>query len=304
MKRVIYLSWFKRLLDRLVTEENEDSEKVSNQNDQHANAKEEQGEKERPTFRFPIITDAEIYGWDDDEENIQITKTKNVPIKTTTIDEFEPIPLYQNERWPGKDVQTNIHRAGKKNNQKKIVEQEIIDEPIEHKPIIKKSRSFSPTKVPSPIYGFSNNKPSKMYEAEVEAGKEETNNFKEEPMYNSEPVEPNDDIFTMQEIDIPSIKEEPVLEPYQETIVEPEVMAEETIEEEKDFIEQEHRTQNQEPEQELEQEPRTRTKNKQRRTRTARTRTQNQNQLTTQPLMNNSQKLVKRKKNASFLLMY
>ena len=79
MKRVICLSWFKRLLDRLVTEENEESEKASNQNDQHANATEEQEEKERPTFRFPIITDAEIYGWDDDGEITQITKTKNVP---------------------------------------------------------------------------------------------------------------------------------------------------------------------------------------------------------------------------------
>ena len=117
MKRVIVLSWFKRLLDRLVTEDKEDSEKASNQNDQHANATEEQEEKERPTFRFPIITDAEIYGWDDDEENTQITKTKSVPVKTT-IDEFETVPLYQNERWPGKDVQTNIHRAGKKNDQK------------------------------------------------------------------------------------------------------------------------------------------------------------------------------------------
>ncbi len=81
MKRVICLSWFKRLLDRLVTDEKEDSEIASSQNDQHANATEEQEEKERPTFRFPIITDAEIYGWDDDEENTQITKTKNVPLK-------------------------------------------------------------------------------------------------------------------------------------------------------------------------------------------------------------------------------
>ena len=130
MKRVICLSWFKRLLDRLVTDEKEDSEIASSQNDQHAYATEEQEEKERPTFRFPIITDAEIYGWDDDEENTQITKTKNVPLKT--IDEFETVPLYQNERWPGKDVQTNIHRAGKKNTRKNIVvEQEIIDEPIE-----------------------------------------------------------------------------------------------------------------------------------------------------------------------------
>ena len=241
MKRVICLSWFKRLLDRLVTEEKEDSEITSNQNDQHANATEAQEEKERPTFRFPIITDAEIYGWDDDEEDTQITKTKNVPIKT--IDEFETVPLYQNERWPGKDVQTNIHRAGNNNHQKNpVVEQEIIDEPIERKPIIKGSRGFSPSKVPSPIYGFSKNKPSKM-EAKVEVIKEEINNFQEEPVYNSEPVEPNDELFTQQELDIPIIKEEPVLNHYRESIVEPEVMAEETIEnethEEEHLIEQE-----------------------------------------------------------------
>ena len=165
MKRVIYLSWFKRLLDRLVSdEEKEDSEKAYNQNDQHANAIEEQEEKERPTFRFPIITDAEIYGWDDDGENTQITKPKKEPVKTT-IDEYETVPLYQNERWPGRDVQTNIHKAGKKNDKKNIsVEPEIIDEPVERKPINKGMRGFSPTKVPSPIYGFTNSKLSKINE--------------------------------------------------------------------------------------------------------------------------------------------
>ena len=46
-----------------------EARKASNQHEQQANSTEEQEEKERPTFRFPIITDAEIYGWDDDDEN-------------------------------------------------------------------------------------------------------------------------------------------------------------------------------------------------------------------------------------------
>ena len=90
---MICLSWFKRIIDRLVTEKDEESEEAFEQTDEYANATEEQEEKERPSFRFPIITDAEIYGWDEDEEDTQIEKTKNVPEKTNeTIDEFETVP--------------------------------------------------------------------------------------------------------------------------------------------------------------------------------------------------------------------
>ena len=81
----------------------------------------------------------------------------------------------------------SIEPVRKTIRKKTVVEQEIIDEPIEHKPIMKGMRSFSPTKVPSPIYGFGNNKPHKMYETKIEVGKEETNHFKEESIYNSEP---------------------------------------------------------------------------------------------------------------------
>ena len=51
-------------------------------------------------------------------------------------------------------------------------------------------------------------------------------------MNNSEPVEPNEELFTQQELDRPIINEEPVLDHYRESIVEPEVIAEETIVEE------------------------------------------------------------------------
>ncbi|QUW22742.1 DNA translocase FtsK [Sporosarcina sp. Marseille-Q4063] len=214
------MSWFKRILDRLVTDKDEEGEEAFDQNGEHANATVETEEKERPTFRFPIITDAEIYGWDEDEENTQITKTKNVSEKT--IDEFETVPLYQNERWPGKDVPTNIHRAGKKQKEKNItVETETNDYPIEQKSSIKGTRGFSPTHVPSPIYGFANRKPAVGFKKEVEVVKEETK-------------------FTLQNTDVPTIKDElAFLDSYRESILEPEAMVKELHEEETNQVKEE-----------------------------------------------------------------
>jgi DNA segregation ATPase FtsK/SpoIIIE, S-DNA-T family len=230
---VICLSWFKRIIDRLVTEKDEESEEAYDQNGEDAIATVEEEERERPTFRFPIITDAEIYGWDEDEENTQITKTKNVPEKT--IDEFETVPLYQNERWPGKDVTTNIHRAGNQTNihrpgkQKEkisaIEKEETIDYPIESKPSIKGTRSFNPTHVPSPIYGFSNRKPKVGFKKEVEVVNEKT--------ISTEPEKPLDNKFTLQNTDVPNIEDKQTfLDSYQESILEPEAMVEESHEEE------------------------------------------------------------------------
>lgn len=231
---MIYLSWFKRILDRLVIEKDEESEEAFVQNGEHANATVEQEEIERPTFRFPIITDAEIYGWDEDEdeEKTQIIKTKNVPEKT--IDElFETVPLYQNERWPGKDVQTNIHRAGKQKEKNSIVETETIDYPIENTPSINKvKRSFSPTHVPSPIYGFSNRKPSVEFKKEVEVVKGKTE-------FTTEPVKPLKDKFTLENSDVSTIGDgQSFLDSYQESILEPEAMVEELHEETNQFKEE------------------------------------------------------------------
>ena len=69
-------------------------------------------------------------------------------------------------------------------------------------------------------------------EATVEVDKKKTNIFQDEQTYNSEPVEPNEEIFTQEELDRPIINEEPVLDRYRESIVVPEAIVEESIEKE------------------------------------------------------------------------
>ena len=69
MERVIVLSWFKTIVDRLFgpDEDNNkvepDYEKTENEIDESLNKIET---KNNTSFRFPIISDAEIYGWDDE----------------------------------------------------------------------------------------------------------------------------------------------------------------------------------------------------------------------------------------------
>ncbi|WP_210468539.1 DNA translocase FtsK [Sporosarcina sp. 6E9] len=228
------MSWFKRIIDRLVTEKDEDSEEAFNENAENANATVKQEVKERPTFRFPIITDAEIYGWDEDEATTQIEKTKNVPEKTNeTIDEFETVPLYQNERWPGRDVTTNIHRARKQTEKKRTIETETIDIPIESKPSIKSTRSFNPTHVPSPIYGFSNRKPTVGFKKEVEI-------VEEKSKITTEPKKPMEDELTLQNLDVSTIEDKQTfLDSNQDAILETEATVEESYEEETNQINEE-----------------------------------------------------------------
>lgn len=126
----------------------------------------EQDRAEKPAFRFPIITDAEIYGWEPDPEN-ERRKADNL-ITDLDDDDFTPVPLYKNERWPGGNEKPRIYRATAPS--KYNVKQEKTSEPLSKrrtetadesetvkKTIIQKrsSRPFTPTEVPSPVYGYS-----------------------------------------------------------------------------------------------------------------------------------------------------
>ena len=83
MKRVIVLSWFKTIVDRLFGPD-EDNNKVELEYEETENEIDESlnkiETKNSTSFRFPIISDAEIYGWDDEpatEVDIQKSHTEN-----------------------------------------------------------------------------------------------------------------------------------------------------------------------------------------------------------------------------------
>ncbi|WP_381426452.1 DNA translocase FtsK [Sporosarcina thermotolerans] len=131
--------------------------------------------KEKPAFRFPIITDAEIYGWEPDSEN----DSNEIGTLTTKLDDeedFKPIPLYKNERWPSEKEKGKIHRAttSSKYLTNRVIETDLnqvnsITEKEESRKttVIKQNkRPFTPTTVPSPVYGYM--KPTKRRESTLE----------------------------------------------------------------------------------------------------------------------------------------
>ncbi|MCG3089446.1 DNA translocase FtsK [Sporosarcina cyprini] len=175
MERVIMLTWFKRVLNRIVKSdkdyetdtENEIEYEYEYEHEQVTNEHQQERESDRerthpPSFRFPIITDAEIYGWDD-EEPIDRLKPSAPPQEMLEDDGFEPVPLYQNERWPGKNERVTIHRTETERRLDKSALRmtgatiEAATEPKQEKkekvkPV--RNRPFTPTQVPSPVYGF------------------------------------------------------------------------------------------------------------------------------------------------------
>lgn len=143
----------------------------------------EQERFEKPAFRFPIITDAEIYGWEPDQEN-ERRKADNL-ITELDDDEFTPVPLYKNDRWPGGNEKPTIHRATAplKYNRKQETKTEpapkqraVTKEKTEpdKTTIIQKrsSRPFTPTEVPSPIYGYSRPKKNQFEDLQLEKTEE------------------------------------------------------------------------------------------------------------------------------------
>lgn len=165
---MIFLNWFNRLKNRLFSEENESLDKQSEQYDELNEPEDETGQlesNEKPIFRFPIITDSEIYGWEEDGSSPEREYTETVT--DLEEDDFEPIPFYQNDRWSKNDIPTKIYRSNttfdnmeqvdrKKDSSVRKDERSIESiEPV--KPIEKLAiKKFNPTKVPSPIFGFSN----------------------------------------------------------------------------------------------------------------------------------------------------
>lgn len=148
----------------------------------------EKNQAEKPAFRFPIITDAEIYGWEPDPEN-ERRKADNL-ITELDDDDFKPVPLYKNDRWPGGNEKPTIHRATAPLKYTKKQEMNMEPAPKSRtaeldetepskKTIIQKrsNRPFTPSEVPSPIYGYSrpkNDRFETLQREEVETATEES----------------------------------------------------------------------------------------------------------------------------------
>ncbi|MGG0644784.1 DNA translocase FtsK [Sporosarcina gallistercoris] len=156
------MSWIKKTMGRLFgsqsDEELEDTaDHVYEQEQPH-----DEIPPQRPAFRFPMITDAEIYGWDEHSDEPVHIKHQDTPL-VEKEDTSENIPLYKNNRWPSEPPAGEIHRAGNRTKYKelpKIAKPAIskLDKPAGRKTEIVKQRTnkpFTPTEVPSPVYGFS-----------------------------------------------------------------------------------------------------------------------------------------------------
>lgn len=224
MKRVIYLSWLRDMKRRL-QEMTEGTDKIdllyeqtttekNNENttekriEEHA---EEHDENKKANFRFPIVSDYEIYGWEPQVH--QDEHTKDYLQEETEEQRYEIIPLEDNERWPGRYGNGGtIYRAetkrdfahiipptseplplpfsGRKHERTQHSEPQRIEplermranqqpqtppptqrpeEPVKQDKPKKIRRPFTPTAVPSPIYGLRNSSPiSEAMEAVIE----------------------------------------------------------------------------------------------------------------------------------------
>ena len=228
MKRVIYLSWLRNMKRRLqqmqegsekenplyeqsTTENNmEKNNENQNQNQiKNQNLNEDLDENKKTNFRFPIVSDYEIYGWEPQIHHDEYTKDYLQEEAATQEDAYEILPLEQNERWPGRyERGGNVYRAeakrdfahiipptssplplpfsGRKHDRTLHAEPQRIEpyesrrpeleepyqpkeEPVKVEKPKKFRKPFTPTHVPSPIYGLNTSSPiSEAMESVIE----------------------------------------------------------------------------------------------------------------------------------------
>lgn len=169
---MILLSKFKRFLNRFFGQSDDSheshlavEEEIAEQHDDDDDMVEIK--RERPSFQFPIITDAEIYGWDE--------PTLQREPEQPRLDEgdYEPIPLYENERWPIDELPQQVFRAGSDlkyeseqvENQTFYAHAEIEEVRPKKKSSVQKmtNKRFIPTTVPSPIHGYATKKKMELH---------------------------------------------------------------------------------------------------------------------------------------------
>lgn len=167
------LNWLKKLF---ASEEKEYEEEYKEQQQiVHSKAK-------KTPFRFPLISDEEknetLYGYPKEEKIVETYKEEPY------FKEPEYKPLHTQNLWQQRAQPTVIHRA-----EKKIVEEKkVVDTPV----INRKKRAFTPTEVPSPIYGYSKTTiDNKVKEKEILVEKEQkTDTVSSEVLFNPEPISP------------------------------------------------------------------------------------------------------------------
>ncbi|MGN7410480.1 DNA translocase FtsK [Sporosarcina sp. SAFN-010] len=159
------MSWIKKTMGRMFGSQSDETIEDLNTESPELEQPQEPNPPQRPAFRFPMITDAEIYGWDEDpDEPVQI-KQQVAPLVEKDAPS-ESIPLYKNNRWPAEPPIGEIHRAGNRTKYKELTEKNRTVKPelektVKRKTEIVKQRTnkpFTPTEVPSPVYGFSQQK--------------------------------------------------------------------------------------------------------------------------------------------------
>lgn len=175
---MIALSFFKKIVNRLFGPDDDD--KVENIYEEPEGKYDEVPEnhdtKQGPLFRFPIISDAEIYGWDD-EPTPERERPKATVLAEESEEDYETIPLYENERWKGDRSVGTIYKAGsalkygvETGRQQSILRtSSTISEKKQvaqtNESVQKRSnRPFIPTTVPSPVHGYTPVKKEKIAE--------------------------------------------------------------------------------------------------------------------------------------------
>ncbi|MCM3637111.1 FtsK/SpoIIIE domain-containing protein [Sporosarcina luteola] len=180
------MTWIKKMMNRIFeADKNEEFEEAFEDIEYEEQIEKDQTKTEKPAFRFPIITDAEIYGWEPDPEN-ERRKADNL-ITELDDDDFTPVPLYKNDRWPGGNEKPTIHRATAPLKYNTKQESNSVPSPkartvkadeteTNKKTIIQKrsNRPFTPTEVPSPVYGYSRPKIDRFEDHQLGDRKEAT----------------------------------------------------------------------------------------------------------------------------------
>jgi len=99
MKRVIVLSWFNTLKNRLFGPDDSNRDEVvyeEPKNDYEVDETIEQSNRRQASsFRFPIVSDAEIYGWDEEEPR-EREMSQPTPYRADKDDDYEPTPTKWN----------------------------------------------------------------------------------------------------------------------------------------------------------------------------------------------------------------
>ena len=168
MKRVIVLSWFKTMVNRLFGPEEDKVEKEHEFKQAEPTAENDysrSAQKTNTSFRFPMISDAEIYGWDD-EEGYEQKPFNHETVNNTDEDSYTTVPLYENDRWMRESDKGNVYRVGSKskmgetptltNKKKDRIEKETFNFSTAEHEIVKNrtGKPFTPTEVPSPVHGY------------------------------------------------------------------------------------------------------------------------------------------------------